>query len=57
MHTKDELYATLRGPAENVTVLATANSDVTHAQEPMLNGHLLRQGPRLHTTLGHDENR
>ena len=29
LHTRDELYSMLAGPAENVTVLATANSDVT----------------------------
>jgi hypothetical protein len=27
MHQGDELYATLRGPGENMTVLATAHSD------------------------------
>src|SRR5208282_5669903 len=36
LHARDELYSTLCGPAENVTVLATAQSDVTHEQEPML---------------------
>ena len=36
MHAKDELYDSLRGPAENVTVLASALSDKTHEQEPML---------------------
>ena len=27
LHARDELYSTLCGPAENVTVLATAQSD------------------------------
>jgi len=27
MHMTDELYATLRGPGENMTVLATAHSE------------------------------
>jgi type 1 glutamine amidotransferase len=55
-HTGDELYATLRGPAENVTVLATATSDVTHQEEPMLMAIAYGKGRVFHTTLGHDEN-
>ena len=56
MHTGDELYATLRGPAENVTVLATAKSDVTHEDEPILMAIAYGKGRVFHTTLGHDEN-
>lgn len=53
MHAKDELYHALRGPAANVTVLASAMSDVTKEAEPMLMSLSYGQGRVFHTTLGH----
>ncbi len=53
MHAKDELYHGLRGPAENVTVLASALSDKTNEREPMLMVIPFGKGRVFHTTLGH----
>jgi type 1 glutamine amidotransferase len=59
MHTADELYGTLGGPAENVNVLATAYSAKetggTGENEPMLMTISYGKGRVFHTTLGHDE--
>ncbi len=52
-HTKDELYDRLRGPAENVTVLASAHSEKTGEHEPMLMAIPFGRGRVFHTTLGH----
>ena len=56
MHAADELYAKLRGPAENLTVLATGWSDVSKVDEPLLMTVDYGKGRVFHTALGHDEN-
>jgi type 1 glutamine amidotransferase len=58
MHSKDECYSKLRGPAENMTILATAadTPDLKNAgrNEPMLMVLSYGKGRVFHTTLGHD---
>ena len=55
LHAKDELYSTLIGPAEDATVLATAKSDKTGENEPMLMAINYGKGRVFHTTLGHSD--
>lgn len=59
MHSKDECYSLLRGPAENLTILATAcDSPELQAKgrhEPMLMTIQYGKGRVFHTTLGHDD--
>jgi type 1 glutamine amidotransferase len=58
MHVEDELYDSLRGPARNIDLLATAYSDPktggTGENEPMLMAIPYGKGRVFHTTLGHD---
>ena len=56
-HAADELYAKLRGPATNMTILASAFSTLeskgTNENEPMLMVLDYGKGRVFHTTLGH----
>jgi type 1 glutamine amidotransferase len=52
-HTKDELYDSLRGPAENVKVLATAYSPKSKRHEPMMLAVTFGRGRVFHTPMGH----
>ena len=58
LHAADELYSNLRGPARNVTVLATATAPVsmpggTGEHEPVIMTINYGKGRVFHNTLGH----
>jgi type 1 glutamine amidotransferase len=58
LHAKDELYSNLRGPAKNVTVLATALAPTsmpngTGEHEPIIMTIAYGKGRVFHDTLGH----
>jgi type 1 glutamine amidotransferase len=58
LHAKDELYHGMRGPAENVRLLATAFDEKkfggTGANEPMIWTVTYGKGRVFHTPMGHD---
>lgn len=52
-HAHDELYDNMRGPIENVNVLATAYSPGTKVHEPMIWTVQYGKGRVFHTPMGH----
>tara|TARA_B100000029_G_scaffold159081_1_gene154763 strand:+ start:2014 stop:2985 length:972 start_codon:yes stop_codon:yes gene_type:complete len=53
-HGRDELYDSLRGPAENMQVLATAWSPKSKRHEPMMMVIKYGKGLIFHTPMGHE---
>jgi uncharacterized protein len=56
LHAQDELYDNMRGPIENIRLLATAYSKGTMAHEPMIWTVKYGRGRVFHTPMGHDLN-
>lgn len=56
LHARDELYDHMRGPIENVHLLATAYSKGTKVNEPMIWTVSYGKGRVFHTPMGHDVN-
>ena len=58
LHAKDELYDKLRGPGQNMTILATAYASPDHGgsgrHEPMLMTISYGKGRVFHTPMGHE---
>jgi len=54
MHYNDELYDNMRGPIENVHLLASAYSKGTKTHEPMIWTVSYGKGRVFHTPMGHD---
>ena len=53
LHARDELYDSLRGPCEEVSVLASAFSPKTGRHEPMIMSIGYGEGRVFHTPMGH----
>jgi type 1 glutamine amidotransferase len=53
-HARDELYDNMRGPIQNIHLLATAYSKGTNAHEPMIWTVSYGKGRVFHTPMGHD---
>ncbi len=53
MHAKDELYDSLRGPAADMRILATAYSKKSGRHEPMIMTIRYGKGRVFHTPMGH----
>jgi type 1 glutamine amidotransferase len=54
LHARDELYDNMRGPIENIHLLATAFSKGTGKSEPMIWTVSYGKGRVFHTPMGHD---